>query len=131
MNRDDIIRMAREASCGWTHNGTEPLLTGESQIQRFAALVAAEKDKEIQELRNELAARHKAFDAMANNVVKYIYKYHAMEAEMETYKREVAVLQKALDAALDFAGTVGGSSSWWEEIWAEHEAAIDAARGEK
>jgi len=41
MNRDDIIRMAREASCGWTHNGTEPLLTGESQIQRFAALVAA------------------------------------------------------------------------------------------
>ena len=41
MTRDDIIRMARESGCGWAHNGTEPLLTGETQIERFAALVAA------------------------------------------------------------------------------------------
>ena len=40
MTRDDIISMAREAGCGWTRNGTEPLLTGEEQIQRFADLVA-------------------------------------------------------------------------------------------
>lgn len=116
MTRDDIIRMAREA--GWPSMavdrlpGTEDML----RLERFAALVAAEKDQ--------------AFDAAANSVVKNIEKYYAMKAEMETYKREVAVLQKALDAALDFAGTVGGSSSWWEEIWAEHEAAIDAARSE-
>ncbi len=41
MTRDEIISMAREAGCGWTRNGTEPLLTGEEQIQRFADLVAA------------------------------------------------------------------------------------------
>lgn len=46
MTRDDlmafsIIRMAREAGCGWTRNGTEPLLAGEAQIQKFAELVAA------------------------------------------------------------------------------------------
>jgi len=40
MTRDEIISMAREAGCGWTRNGTEPLLTGEEQIQRFADLVA-------------------------------------------------------------------------------------------
>ena len=40
MTREEIISMAREAGCGWTRNGTEPLLTGEEQIQRFANLVA-------------------------------------------------------------------------------------------
>ena len=56
MARDDIIRMAREAggaditSHGWTSwvgvHSTEFL-------ERFAALVAAEKDKEIARLREE------------------------------------------------------------------------------
>lgn len=50
MTQDDILRMAREASCGWTHNGTEPLLTGESQIQRFAALVAAHEREACERL---------------------------------------------------------------------------------
>ena len=99
MNRDDIIRMSQEAGfiCLFPDEAVNGIGTiydsGDEEItetvKRFAALVAAEKDKEI------------------------------------------AVLQKALDAALDFAGTVGGSSSWWEEVWPEHEAAIDAARGEK
>jgi hypothetical protein len=39
--RDEIIRMAEQVGCGWTMNGTEPLLTGEAHIQRFATLVAA------------------------------------------------------------------------------------------
>lgn len=41
MKREDIVRMAREAGCGWAMAGTEPVLTGEEQIERFAALVAA------------------------------------------------------------------------------------------
>ena len=94
MNREDIIRMAREAGFNTDHD----LICIEGweispYMQRFAALVAAEKDKEIQKLRNELA-----------------------------------VTNKALDAAIDFAGSVCGSSSWWEEVWPEHEAAIDASR---
>lgn len=94
MTQDDIVRMSQEAG---------PLVSTPFDVWRdrfaalvaaeFAALVAAEKDKEIQKLREELA-----------------------------------VTNKALDAAIDFAGTVGGSSSWWEEVWPEHEAAIDASR---
>ena len=41
MTRDEIIKLAREAGCGWAQNGTEPVLAGEAQIERFAALVAA------------------------------------------------------------------------------------------
>lgn len=40
-------------------------------------------------------------------------------------------LEIALDAALDFAGTVAGGASWWDDVWANHEAAIDAARAAK
>lgn len=45
MKREDIIRLAEQASCGWTRNGTEPALFGETQLERFAALVAAEVNK--------------------------------------------------------------------------------------
>lgn len=41
MNKEDIIRMAREAGCGWAHNGTQPSLVGEEMLERFAALVAS------------------------------------------------------------------------------------------
>lgn len=41
MTQDDILRMARNAGCGWAQNGTEPVLMGAEQITRFAALVAA------------------------------------------------------------------------------------------
>lgn len=90
MTRDDILHMAREhlVKSEYTEFGWQECHRYEfddDELVRFAALVAAKKDKEI------------------------------------------AVLKKALDAALDFAGTVGGGSSWWEEIWAEHEAAIDAS----
>lgn len=39
----------------------------------------------------------------------------------------VQALQAGLDAALDYAGTVAGGSSWWDDVWAEHAAAITAA----
>jgi hypothetical protein len=46
MTREDIIRMAREAGCGWAHNGTQPSLVGEEMLERFAALVAeAERER--------------------------------------------------------------------------------------
>ena len=37
-------------------------------------------------------------------------------------------LRAALEAALDFAVTVGPGASWWDDIWPEHQAALDAAR---
>lgn len=36
--------------------------------------------------------------------------------------------ESALAVLLDFAQTVGGSSSFWEEVWPEHEAAMLAAK---
>jgi hypothetical protein len=46
MTREDIIQMAREAGCGWAHNGTQPSLVGEEMLERFAALVAeAERER--------------------------------------------------------------------------------------
>ena len=50
MNRDDIIRMAEEA--GW-HDGLLGVSFTVPLLERFAALVAAEKDKEIARLREE------------------------------------------------------------------------------
>lgn len=47
MTREDIIRMAADSGSGWAQNGTEPVLMGEEQITRFAALVAAAKQEQI------------------------------------------------------------------------------------
>ena len=38
--------------------------------------------------------------------------------------KERDALRAGLAAALDFAGTVAGGSSWWEDVWKEHDAAI-------
>lgn len=46
MSRDDLIEMARLAGCGWAANGTKPMLLGEKQLERFAALVAAHEREE-------------------------------------------------------------------------------------
>ena len=45
MERDDIIRMAREAR--WIGNVEGWTFTSYEELERFAALVAAEKDKQI------------------------------------------------------------------------------------
>ena len=56
MNRDDIIRMAKEAghpflTASVVEQGAGPV---PEWLERFAALVAAEKDKEIKRLRKVL-----------------------------------------------------------------------------
>ena len=74
MTREDIIRMAREAGCGWTRNGTEPLLTGEEQIQRFADLVAAAEREACAALckrfANRMMSAEECADAIRDRGVK-------------------------------------------------------------
>jgi len=49
MNRDDIIRMAREAGLLRSGDGwTEPHRWGITEIERFAALVSAHERKELE-----------------------------------------------------------------------------------
>jgi hypothetical protein len=51
-----------------------------------------------------------------------------VERELEAQRLYARALCKAIDAATDFAGTVAGGASWWDEVWAEHAAALDRAR---
>ena len=69
-------------------------------LRAYVAAVTAAKDAEIAGLRAELFA-HQVY---------------------------IRVLCKAVDAATDFAGTVAGGASWWDDVWAEHFRALDAAR---
>ena len=73
MNREDIIRMAREAGLiragdGWT----EPHRWGLAELERFAALVAAEKEKQIIDILERLQERNESHNyyAYAINVIK-------------------------------------------------------------
>ena len=50
MTRDDIIRMLQE--CGFGTLADHPIMT--ENMMRFAALIAAEKDKEIKRLQDML-----------------------------------------------------------------------------
>jgi len=51
-----------------------------------------------------------------------------LEAELEAHRLYARALCKAVDAATDFAGTVAGGASWWDDVWADHTAALDRAR---
>lgn len=48
--------------------------------------------------------------------------------ELEAQRLYARALCKAMDAATDFAGTVAGGASWWDDVWADHTAALDRAR---
>ena len=67
MNREDIIRMAREA--GLAYGSDEKPL---GSVTRFAALVAAEKEKRIIDIIERLQQRNDSHNyyAYAINVIK-------------------------------------------------------------
>lgn len=48
--------------------------------------------------------------------------------EIEELRLYARALCKAVDAATDFIGTVAGGASWWDDVWADHAAALDRAR---
>lgn len=50
------------------------------------------------------------------------------DAEIEALRLYARALCKAVDAATDFIGTVAGGASWWDDVWADHAAALDRAR---
>lgn len=54
MNNEDIIRMAKEAGCVRPNHVLNPWSVSTEELERFAALVAAEKDKEIERLQDML-----------------------------------------------------------------------------
>ena len=86
MTRDDIIRMAREAGfAGWLAE-TDFVTTS---FERFAALVAAEKDKEIMALVQAAALVAAAEREACAELCQ------EMEDRENPYERNVAVLDCA------------------------------------
>ena len=65
MNREDIIRMAKEAS-GHDFMGPRTIEFAE----RFAALVAAEKDEEIARLQGEIDRMHRDLATIIKGVMR-------------------------------------------------------------
>jgi len=50
---------------------------------------------------------------------------------LESITLERDALEAALAAVLDFAGTVAGGASWWDDVWPEYEDRIWAARASR
>ncbi len=85
MTSDDIIRMAREAGLAFDSEEYPDIwqtymYVGREEIERFAALIAAEKDKEIERLREVL------------NKLEYFYdgtiRRYPTESEVEAARQE-------------------------------------------
>lgn len=49
-----------------------------------------------------------------------------IDGDIEQFLAVAERALRAIDSLLDFAGSVGGSSSYWEEVWPEHETAVSA-----
>lgn len=52
----------------------------------------------------------------------------ALKAEIAALEFYARVLCRAVDAATNFIGDVAGGASWWDDVWADHFAALDRAR---
>ena len=71
MKRDDIIRMAFEASGGMLSYDAEGRWTlNEQEVIRLAALVAAEKDEEIARLQGEINRMHRDLATIIKGVMR-------------------------------------------------------------
>ena len=53
MTREEILHLAEQVGCGWTRNGTEPVLLYEEKIVAFAAIVAAAEREACAEIADE------------------------------------------------------------------------------
>ena len=73
MTREDIIRMAREAGFD-PHDMSDDFTCNLEDIERFAALVAAEKEKQIIDILERLQQRNDSHNyyAYAINVIKEV-----------------------------------------------------------
>jgi len=78
---------------------------------------AGEAAKALRGLRADLTmagAFHKAAVAQRNSAWE----------EIEHLRAELAASKRAIEALVEFASTVAPGSSWWDDTWPEHEAAM-------
>lgn len=110
----------QRAECFVPHSHAEPL---------YPEALMVERDGLMQTLRDEIdenlrlralggAGPDENITAMTERLIR----------ELEAHRLYARALCKAVDAATDFAGTVAGGASWWDDVWADHAAALDRAR---
>lgn len=105
---------------------------GDAKVRALTAEVArltAERDALVATVHDELAEnmriRELAGATDDENITQVMERVIRERDALRLYAR---ALCKAVDAATDFAGTVAGGASWWDDVWAEHFAALDRAR---
>lgn len=52
------------------------------------------------------------------------------EQENDRLEQRLATQKKAIDALHEFAQSVAGGSSWWDDVWPNIEKELEAARPE-
>ena len=86
MNRDDIIRMAREARLAEPYHPFNPWSASQEALERFAALVAAEVDKNWVQGKAKINVPTATMEQEFNNYHRLGYKAGAA-AEREACER--------------------------------------------
>lgn len=103
--------------------------TSEDDEPLYGAELKRERDMLMETLRDEMdenlrlrelggAGPDENITAMTERLIR----------ELKAHRLYARALCKAVDAATDFAGTVAGGASWWDDVWADHAAALDRAR---
>jgi len=122
---EPTVRPARWWRCD-THG---PAVAGAWGCPECVRELRTERDGLVQTLRDEMdenlrlrelggAGPDENITAMTERLIR----------ELEAHRLYARALCKAVDAATDFAGTVAGGASWWDDVWADHAAALDRAR---
>lgn len=52
--------------------------------------------------------------------------YDTLRAQLSEAQARLAAYKEAVEAAVDFAGTVAPGAAWWDDVWPELEAALAA-----
>lgn len=70
----------------------------------------------------------RVYDLLIKEMCKDIEERNRLLLELEAQRIYARELCKAIEAATKFAGIIAGGASWWDDVWTDHEAAIDRAR---
>lgn len=99
-----------------------------SMLRRIPTLEAergALKETLHDEMAENLALRELGGAGPDEGMTQFLRRVIAERDAQRLYARKLC---KAIDAIADFAGTVAGGASWWDDVWRAHELDLDAAR---
>lgn len=138
-------RLATRRVTNWVHatgdtpksNGFRPdhecaeaasiLRTQHAELEDLRALLRTQRTV-INDQQTELDRKSDAIQRLWAERDALRKEVERLNLELDAQRLYARALCKAVDTATDFAGTVAGGSSWWDDVWAEQAAALDRAR---